>query len=208
MLRLIAAAWEDGYAAVADEDDEDAVFIIRPPYRRENKYRVQREAVEHAVSTHGFSVAEGTFENWGELIECLKRRFVEAHKQDGEPDGERIRRAVERAPEANVRTSLEKVEREIFPAREWNAAISLLTRLLGNPAVIDQRSLLDTVARLLRFTEAARRQEVLSRAEAAAPTAPRDEFPLVREIYGDQVAELARHIRKQGQVLCMGSGGA
>lgn len=204
MLRLRAAAWEDGYAAI---EDGDALFMIRPPYRRENKYRVTVPDIERAISSYGFSFAEATFKDWAELIEYLKRRFIESREQTGAPDGDRIMRMIERAPKEILIKFLDRVEGEMFPAREWHGAVLLLTHALRNPLVKQDTGMLETVASLLQKAEERRNQDALSRAGLTITASVlQEEFPLVREMYGDKAFDLATKIQEQGQVLCMGAG--
>jgi hypothetical protein len=204
VLKLRAAAWDDGYAAV---EDGEALFIIRPPYRRENKYRVTTQDIERAISNHGFSAAEGAFEDWAALIEHLRRRFIEARERSGAPDGARIMRMVERAPEDVLNNLLAKVEREMFPAREWHGATLLLAHALRNPIVRRDPETMDRVASLLQRAEESRNQDALSRAgltNSASRVA--DDFALVRDMYGEDALKLGSLVQQQGQVLCMGAG--
>lgn len=156
MLRLRAAAWDDGYAIVQDGED---LAMIRPPYRRENKHRVTPKDIERAVSNYGFSVADETFDDWAALIGHLRQRFIEFRQKEGAPDSARIMRLAERAPRDIVVSYLDKVEQQMLPSHEFHAAVLLLTHLLRNQIVKNDGGMLKRVNELLQRAEQARNQE-------------------------------------------------
>ena len=201
MLDLKAAAWEDGYAIV---EEGGSLFTIRPPYRRENKHSIAASEFAAGVAKYGLMPVSGSFEDWGSLIEHLRRKFLEARQEP--PDAARIKKLVERAPQDAVATYLDRIERELFPSRQWRAAASILTHLLRNPVVKCDPDVLDRVSILLEKAEDGRANEDLARA-GLADTAPplEEEFALVKRLYGPKALELGEQIRREGQVLRMGS---
>jgi len=188
MLRLRAAAWEDGYAVV---ESDGTLFMIRPPYRQVNKDEVTDADLEAAVSKHGFSAADQPFADWAALIEHLKRRLMEERK-GRVPDTARIKKLVERAPAHLVPSFLDRIETELLLRKQWRAANGVLAHLLRNPAVRQDAGLLDRVSALLERAEL----------EDDAGTSP-----LKKKIpSADPDAErIARHIREDRQVMPMGS---
>ncbi|SPE37966.1 hypothetical protein SBA6_80036 [Candidatus Sulfopaludibacter sp. SbA6] len=201
MLDLKAAAWEDGYAIV---EEGGFLFTIRPPYRRENKHPMAVSEFATGVAKYGLSPVNGSFENWGALIEHLRRKFLEARKEP--PNATRIKKLVERAPQDAVATYLDRIERELFPLRQWHAAAGILTHLLRNPVMKCDSDLLDRVSILLEKAEDGRAHDDFARV-GLADTAPplEEEFALVKRLYGPKALELGEQIRREGQVLRMGS---
>ena len=194
MLKLRAAAWEDGYAIV---EQDDQLVLIRPPYRLQNRSRVALKDIETAVQKYGFAVAEASFDSWADLIGHLKQRFIEIRRQDSEPDGVRIRQLAERAPREVVQGFLHKIEHELLVQREWRAASGLLTHLLRNPVVRTDGAMLEAVSNLLERAQAGRDDADF----AAHRSSIEVEFPRLRPEH----FELAKRIRRDGQILAMGS---
>ena len=201
MLDLKAAAWEDGYAIV---EEGGFLFTIRPPYRRENKHPMAASELAAGVAKYGLMPVSGSFEDWASLIEHLRRKFLEAHKEP--PDAARIKKLVERAPEDVIVTYLDRIERELFPLRQWHAAAGILTHLLRNPVVKRDSDVLDRVSILLEKAEDGRADDDIARAGLVGAAPPlEEEFPLVKRLYGPKALELGEQIRREGQVLRMGS---
>ncbi len=192
MLRLRAAAWEDGYGVV---EDGGALFLVRPPYRKANKVALPESDLEAAVSKQGFTATDQTFASWAALIEHLRRRFLDERKGQV-PDSARIKKLVERAPADVVASYLDRIEGELLPRRQWRTANGVLAHLLRNPAVRQDTNLLDRISALLERTELG--------GDVDAPPLEK-EFPLVEELYGRAALELGNRIRREGQVLPMGS---
>jgi hypothetical protein len=162
MLRLRAAAWEDGYAVV---EDGGSLFIIRPPYpgSRASACPASEADPASAVAKHGFGVAEDSFDDWPTLIEHLKRCFLE-ERRERVHDSARIKRLVERAPPDMVAWYLNRIEAELLPERQWRAAIDVLAHVLRNPAVSHDATLLGRIRALLEQAEQGR--------DTAAPLTP------------------------------------
>jgi hypothetical protein len=141
-LDLLAAAYEDRYAVV---EEDNALYMLRPPYLTRNKMQVSRSALEQAVVKYGFSSVQLSFENWDALISHLKTKYIKSRKAHGhaEPDTERIRGLVRKAPRKTVETYLARIADELIPNREWEAARSLLETLLLNK-IVQQDSVLIT----------------------------------------------------------------
>lgn len=147
MLTLIAAAYDDGYAFVKQDD---LTYSFRPPYRRQDKSQVEPQAAERAVTTFGYEATNLPFDNWEGVAAHLSRRAVEARKLRGlgAPDSARIRGLVEKAQPPNVRSYLDRIEQELLPGQEWEAADSLLSALFNNLAILQDRNLLARCSRL------------------------------------------------------------
>jgi hypothetical protein len=190
MLRLRAAAWEDGYAVV---ESDGALFMIRPPYRQVNKVAVPESDLESAVAKHGFSATDQSFEDWAALIEHLKRRFIEERKGQGQvPDSARIKKLIERVPAYIVASYLDRIEDELLPQKQWRAANGVLAHLLRNPVVRQDPGLLDRVSVLLERVELESDPDAPALKKAVPSADPETE-------------KLARLIREDHQVWPMGS---
>jgi hypothetical protein len=151
MLKLIAAAFPDGYAYV---EDTSGIFAIRPPYHARNKYEVSLQSIEAAIAHHGFLPCDLQFSDWASLTQYLKEQLVQ-HRQGGEDFGsveKNVRELVMDAPVEVVELYLEQIERDLMPGREWEAVSSLLISLLRNPVVTGKQELnekcLDLLAKL------------------------------------------------------------
>lgn len=129
MLKLCAAAYEDGYAVYTEGDK---MFMLRPPYRAQPLLEVQHEALGRAVSLHGFRQTDLEFDGLHELIQHLKAKWREASPL---PSREEVdRRARETLREADART-LERfltiIKTEMMPKQRWDK----LQRILGDISV-------------------------------------------------------------------------
>jgi hypothetical protein len=206
MLSLIAAAYDDGYAFVKDES---RIYSIRPPYK--GKILSTTENVERAVSAYGFSIEQIQFNDWASLIDYLKAKFIEKRKQIGEnaPDVVKIRRLVQRAPQDKVESFIDRIQNGLIPNHEWKAAISVLTHLLKNRIVRDDISLWERCTDLLERCQTSKNKEeeealeLFNRDESDESIA--EEFPLAFEYYGDEIQDLARRVRTEGQLLIVGA---
>lgn len=203
MFNLIAVAYEDGYAFVKKDGK---IYSIRPPYN--NTILASLENVERAISTHGFSNEQLDFDNWATLISYLKTQFIERRKQAGqnEPNTDRIRRLMQRAPRNKVQDFLTRIEKELIPNREWKAVLSLLTNLLKNKIVKEDDALLTRCAELLEECQSAKNrieEEVFT--DYSNEESLKEEFQLAFDYYGEKVGEITNMIRNQKQILIVGS---
>ena len=200
MPKLVAAAYEDGYALV---EDGESVYLIRPPYSRRDKVKLNSAAVDSAIAAHGFSSAEGTFADWAALIDHLKEQFV--RRRDAEPDTAQIRRLIQRAPRDKVLSFLDRIEHELIPGREWRAATGLLPSLLKNKILREDSALLERCTNLLEATQQAKEREEAARAGLLTKEpVSREAFPFAASHY-PQAFELALMVRDAGRVLEVGS---
>ncbi len=150
MFRSIAIAPEDGWAFV--KDGKGSVRLVRPPYRKNNVSIVSEETVEKAISTHGFIAEEKDFPDWYSLIIHLRDRLIQERKAQGRsvPGLEAARNLVQYAPQHVVKNYLDRVETDLFPESNWDAAMSLLLVLLESQGVKVDEGLKERTTTLLR----------------------------------------------------------
>jgi hypothetical protein len=200
MPKLLALAAEDAYA-FAEQNDE--LFLIRPPFTSRVKKQVPRAALETAIVRYGFMRSDQTFDSWSGLVQYLRDEFLRARRGTNQQpeDSDNIRRLVQRAPEEVVLQYLERIETELIPREEWSAAIELLTHLFRNVVAKGRPDLLDNCATLLE------RCETLRRARESFLTNCGD---LITQQVDDGTesgwpVELGRRVRACGQLLLVGS---
>lgn len=134
MLKMLAAAFEDGWAFVKRDDD---ILLVQPPYLQSNLHTVSEEIVGRAVARHGFVSCDSSFRSWAELIAFLKSRLTETRKDLGlaEPGASVTRGLIEFAPPYILKNYLDRIKDELIPMNEWQASIDLLTVIMGVEAV-------------------------------------------------------------------------
>jgi hypothetical protein len=71
--RIVAAAYRDGWAFVADGG---RTLLVRPPYQRPGPIEVARDVVEQAVARHGFEAQAVDVTDLGSLVEMLKQKRI------------------------------------------------------------------------------------------------------------------------------------
>ncbi len=81
VLRIVAAAYRDGWAFV---EDGGRRLLVRPPYGRA-PLEVPQSAVEQAVHSHGFDAEAREVASFRELVAFLEKRRVEIAEAEGRP---------------------------------------------------------------------------------------------------------------------------
>lgn len=206
MIELLAIAAEDGWAFLRRDGQ---VLVVRPPYRRHSLSEVSQATVEKAVSAHGFQVAQGTFDDWRSLVTFLREQIVEAREAQGQkvPEPDEVKRLVGRAPPRVLERYLDRIDSELLPGREWNAALELLTTLLrlaglkNSPRLHDRAiELLDKLRKSMRQANGERRELVDQEKDLSRL------FPGATARYGPEpIIDVARRIATSGQLLPMGA---
>lgn len=166
MFSLLAAALEDGWAFVKRGEE---VLLVRPPYRQWSISVVPESTVEKAVHAHGFTLMKEKFADWSSLVAYLQKQLVETRKAQGQavPESESVQRLVHYAPRHILVSYLDRIQLDLLPNREWNAALDLLTTLIDLEAIKKDPNLFDrTVDLLKRCREAmveakARKQQLI-----------------------------------------------
>ncbi|MBM4036362.1 MAG: hypothetical protein FJ291_31895 [Planctomycetes bacterium] len=146
MLKLVAAALEDGWAFVETEGE---LLLVRPPYRQSMTRQVPQTALQTAVSTYGFEVRAETFDDWAALIEFLRARLIESREAAGQTQPQDSREILRRAPRSLLLKYLDRIEQELLPRREWQAVSNILGVLLESPGLHQDPQLHQRVVRLL-----------------------------------------------------------
>ena len=205
MIKLLAAAYDDGYAMV---ETSTGLFCIRPPFSQSQKQRVSAEMVQKAISEHGFSSADEQFDDWAGIIDFLAQKLVESRKAAGidEPNTERIRTLLQIAPESKVREFIDRVERELIPIGKFQQGIEILARLMKNKLVQSDSSLqmkcLDLIE-LCNKTNSTHKTTKLGWLNG--PQAKAFQFPRLARKEMGKVSNLACQIRDAHQLQAVGS---
>lgn len=192
MIRLLAIAPEDGWAFVRSAE---RILLLRPPYGKRHHSAVEESVVARAVAVEGFEAADQAFPDWSALFAFLKERFLA-----GRPPlpsalaPETVERILRHAPPSSLDRLLDRIEQELLPDRQWDAAGELLARFLtvDTPATAGQRPrAADLLVRCQQARSAAgERWRLLVDAMQA---------PLTAEKYGlEPVRVLAERIRQAG----------
>ncbi|HKH47648.1 MAG TPA: hypothetical protein VKM72_23570 [Thermoanaerobaculia bacterium] len=129
MIRLLAIAPEDGWAFVRSAD---RILLLRPPYGKRRHPAVEESVVARAVAVEGFEAADQVFPDWPALFAHLEERFLAGRKAlPAALAPEAIERILRHAPPSALESLLDRIEQEILPGRQWDAAGELLARFLA-----------------------------------------------------------------------------
>lgn len=192
MIRLLALAPEDGWAFVCSAD---RILLLRPPYGKRRHPTVEESAVARAVATEGFVAEDRVFPDWPALFAFLEERFLAGRPAlPAALAPESVERILRHAPRAVLEKLLDRIEHELLPDRQWDAASELLARFLtvDSPALTDLRS--RTAEVLMRCQR--ERSAASSRWNRLAPSV---QAPLTAEKYGlERVRTHAARIRQSG----------
>jgi hypothetical protein len=195
MLKLVASAPGDGWAFVQRGEE---TLLVRPPYQQWALTSVSEGAVETAVQHHGFVLEEKSFSDWGSLIAHLKEQYLAWRHERGVaiPDVEEVRSLIHLAPTYILENYMNRIEDELLPQGEWQAAMKLLAYLLGVEAVKSDSDLYERALGLLQMVE------------VPIPVAPVQEvgflqkFPHAVKVYGAAaIRSYAEAISRQHQIF-------
>jgi hypothetical protein len=126
MLRILAAAYEDGWAFV---EDGERVVLVRPPYRAFVPVEVSGDSVQTAVTRHGFAAQDLEVADFPALYAMLDDKRVALARAEGRPslsDRELKERLVRSAPRDILENYLDRVEREQLARGEIDKALDVL----------------------------------------------------------------------------------
>jgi hypothetical protein len=140
MIRLLAIAPEDGWAFVRSAE---RILLLRPPYGKRRHPSVEESTVARAVAMEGFAAEDRVFPDWPALFAFLETRFLAGRKALPAalaPDA--VERILRHAPHSALGGLLDRVEHELLPNSQWDAASELLARFLAvdSPATTGLRS--------------------------------------------------------------------
>jgi hypothetical protein len=128
MIRLLAIAPEDGWAFVRSAD---RILLLRPPYGKRRHSSVEESVVARAVAVEGFEATGQVFPDWPALFAFLEERFLASRKAlPAALAPEAIERILRHAPPSALEGLLDRIEQELLPGRQWDAAVELLARFL------------------------------------------------------------------------------
>jgi hypothetical protein len=195
MIQLLALAEEDGWAFARSEG---RIRLLRPPFGKRSHPIVEESVVARAVATEGFVAQEQVFPDWPALFAFLEERFLA-----GRPvlpaalAPESVERILRHAPRSVLEGLLDRIEHELLPDRQWDAASGLLARFLAvnSPALAAGADLRSRAAEVFercqqeRSAAGARWNRLATSAKA----------PLTAKKYGlEQVQAYAARIRQAG----------
>jgi hypothetical protein len=157
LLTLVAASYDDGWGFV---EHDNRFLLIKPPYLRAQVSSVTQSVINKAIEHYGFSVAQETFEDWADLVRFMKTKFLERRRtRDSAPVGDNVSRdLIASAPPYILENYLRRIEEELIPQQEWQAALDILITLIDVDAVKHNQQLSHAVARLIKLCLATWRQ--------------------------------------------------
>jgi hypothetical protein len=147
------------------------------------------------------------FNSWDLLIKHLMAKLIRRREESGReaPNPERIKQIFQRASKDKVVEYMERVERELIPAREWKAAMSLLTTFLRNKVVVVDGDLHLRCVDLLEHCQTAKNKEE-ERSDFFDDVALiAKKYRLAIEYYTNEVILLNQMVRSAGQIIKPGS---
>ena len=202
MLRLLAASHGDGWAYVRSLD---GVYLVRPPYTKANRARVDDRTIQKAVATYGFCADERPFPDWKALISYLNQKVAESRRLDDEEVAQRSlgEEYLQVAPPEDLHHFLDRLERELLPDRKLDQAERVLLGMLripdirGNQELVARAlDLLETVARERREAGESRRR-LLEEGNHIDSVSPRADRRYGRE----RLTAYCRQIADQGHIF-------
>jgi len=141
-IKIIALAPHDGWAFVEENED---LFLLRPPYTVSSKIQCTAKELEEAVVKHGYHSVNYPFKNYSELIQFIKNEYIRAKKDSGTttPTMEELKELLDYASEDVLLRFLEKADKELIPEGKIEAAESLALDLMKLDKLIENKKLFD-----------------------------------------------------------------
>jgi hypothetical protein len=205
MLKLLAAAFEDGWAFVKRNGE---ILLVRPPYYSWNLSVVSESTLEKAIHAHGFAITSESFNDWGTLTAFLQQRLVETRKAQGQamPSSDAIRTLVQYASENVLQSYLDRIQTELIPNREWKAALDLLTTLLRLDKIKKNSELFGRTVNLLEQCQWAVTQATTQKQQLVnEPDDLKRQFPYAVGRYGVMsIINYSNTISQRRQLLALG----
>lgn len=193
MIELVAYSPSDGWSVVRDGD---RYWLLKPPYRPEDRIPATIAEVRRAITLEDFEHAGDRFAGWGELSRHVaKRRVAEADPAEMQRARDAAQGILKRATVEQARRHLDRLEKGIAAGRHRGVEEALLC-LLEAPAVCSSELYQETV-RLLRKAKASR--------GLRAPSVGLSAWPVEDTVTVDAAGE---RIAKRGSVLFFHDGAA
>lgn len=190
-MKLIGHA-PDGWALV---QQQARYWLIRPPYRADDRSPLTPKQVERALLHEDFARCDQPFDGWGPLARHLEATLVQqASPEDRQAARTAAARLLRHATAAQAARHLDRIESRVTssPREAEEALIALLAApsVQGSPALI---------TRLQGLLERARSQTSSLRTSLAGASArPGHRWPVRNPA---QVAARSRRVQQSGQVL-------
>jgi hypothetical protein len=158
MISVLALDRNDGWVFVSDGE---TIRLLRPPYRLADARVVQHEAVERAVTQHGYVAMDAEVPTWAELVALAQRAVTQHREAEGRPIPEQgVGRALLRVASPDmVARILERVREELIPKDELAAAEKILDALRMEAPHLHQSPQLSREAAELLSVVLKRREE-------------------------------------------------
>jgi hypothetical protein len=203
MLRLLALAPEDGWAFI---EDGESLLVVRPPYADWSRSVTRRENLATAIQQHGFLPEDRSFPDWAFLIDHLKKKIIETRRTRGdeEPTAESIRKLFHFAPRYILAEYLDRIESELLPGREWNAAATILTEMLRVETVRTDAALFERTLDLLDQCREERARHAASRRSLVDQGLNLGRFERSWESWGEPLAQYIEQVSTRRQPLMVG----
>lgn len=141
-IKIVALAPRDGWAFVEENED---LFLLRPPYTVSSKIQCTAKELEEAVVKHGYHSVNYPFKNYSELIQFIKDEYIRAKKDSGAPTPpmQELKELLDYASEDVLLRFLEKADKELIPEGKIEAAESLALDLMKLDKLIENKKLFD-----------------------------------------------------------------
>lgn len=205
-LRIVAAAYRDGWAFV---EQGDRIVLLRPPYHRSRLVEVSRTTVERAVQRHRFDVEAHEVSDWRALIGFLQQKRVEIAEAEGAaslPNSERMVRLVRAAPRYILEKYLNRIESDLILQNELQAALRALAAMSHTDIANMDAALRERVSKLVAACADAMAQErdleedLLDNEDDLAAS-----FPSLKKVGLAAAMEYAKRVQKNHQIFAFGS---
>lgn len=147
MLKLLGMDKREGWAFV---EDGDRVVLIRPPYQRHDQRAASRSILARAVQDGDFEPKEMEFAGWSSLIQFVKSQIVDHAKQQGRSlDADIGDELIAVAPRVFIERLVDTIEKDLFAAKEWAVAQTLLESILFRSRLMESNDELNKRVRQL-----------------------------------------------------------
>ncbi|MBF0509858.1 MAG: hypothetical protein HQK57_13155 [Deltaproteobacteria bacterium] len=128
-IELLAYFDLDGSAIVKIDFE---LLLVRPPFEKRHTIKINETMLDKAVLRFGFFSTEKMFPDWETLIQFLNAQVAEAHKARG-VDLSKVdvsQDIIDLAPPEILDRYLDRIERELIPARRFDHAESVLMAMI------------------------------------------------------------------------------
>ncbi|WP_105417456.1 hypothetical protein [Neorhizobium sp. T25_27] len=132
MIKCLFVSPVDGWAIVEDKDD---TFLIYPPYRSEQKKRIEKTAIKSTIETGGFIPSEEVFTDYQATVDYLDRLVGDYRSEVAPIESSKTLalRALQYADARHINNLLERIEVDILETADFNLAEGIILEILEVP---------------------------------------------------------------------------